>query len=424
MTNILFVSCYSVDINNSASIELIYYMNLLSASGKFKVHLLTMDFPSNSIYYDSEISKLVSKDIKIHRIKGGFLLNKLLPKNIKISKEGQKNSKKALLIKMKNLFTVIDPYVSWCFKAVKYFRNQLIDEKFDIILGMHEPPSSLICSYKIKDYLIKKTSKVKFISYFSDPYCNELSRRNKNFITRKINESIESKIVSKSDKFLFVSKDNYEYYKEKYGINSDNVQIIHRGYDIDFYNQSKGVYPKIYSKDKINVLHAGDIALGMRNVCEFIEALDSLKKEDSLKFSKLNINFYGNINDSNQELLLKKKNYISYNSRISYSKIVNYMVNADVLIIFGNKEFKQIPAKIYDYVGINAYILVIVESYKDPLYELVKNTQGVFCVLNNKDSIKKEIIKLLDQYNNQRNFDRNEFSNENILYKLEKIFYD
>ena len=79
MTNILFVSCYSTDINNSASIELIYYINLLSKSGEFNIHLLTMNYPQNTIYYDSEISKFVNERITIHRVDGGFILNKFLP---------------------------------------------------------------------------------------------------------------------------------------------------------------------------------------------------------------------------------------------------------------------------------------------------------------------------------------------------------
>ena len=69
MINILFVSCYSVDINNSASIELIYYMNLLTSSNRdLKIHLLTLSFPSDSIYYDGKLSKLVNKDIVVHRV--------------------------------------------------------------------------------------------------------------------------------------------------------------------------------------------------------------------------------------------------------------------------------------------------------------------------------------------------------------------
>src|SRR5699024_2321131 len=142
---------------------------------------------------------------------------------------------KSILIKVKNIVTMVDPYISWTYKAFKYFKENLKDIKFDIILGMHEPPSSLICSYKIKDFIKKNNLNIKLISYFSDPYCNELSRKKRSFFIRKLNEVIEKKIVRKSDKFLFVTQNNFEYYKDKYGINSNNMELIHRCFDKEIY---------------------------------------------------------------------------------------------------------------------------------------------------------------------------------------------
>ena len=424
MTNILFVSCYSTDINNSASIELIYYINLLAKSGKFNVHLLTMDFPNNTIYYDSEISKFVHKNVVVHRVKGGIILDRMLPRVSFNSDKKEFKNYKSILIKVKNIVTMVDPYISWTYKAFKYFKENLKDIKFDIILGMHEPPSSLICSYKIKDFIKKNNLNIKLISYFSDPYCNELSRKKRSFFIRKLNEVIEKKIVRKSDKFLFVTQNNFEYYKDKYGINSNNMELIHRCFDKEIYKNCDKSYPIEFSKSKINLLHAGDIVSGMRDVTNFIKALDCINQNYNEKFKKLNINFYGNINDFNQEKLVKSKDYICFKHRVSYSKIINFMINSDVLIIFANKEFKQIPAKIYDYMGTNSYILIIFESYEDPLYKLVKNIEGVICVLNNCDDIVIILMNLIDSFNVNSYFDRSNFNNnEDIYKKLENVFY-
>ena len=51
---ILFIACYSPLINNSASIETLQYLNNLVNEGN-DIHLLTVDFPKNSIYYDEYI---------------------------------------------------------------------------------------------------------------------------------------------------------------------------------------------------------------------------------------------------------------------------------------------------------------------------------------------------------------------------------
>lgn len=77
---ILFIACYSPFINNSASIETLQYLNKLSETKDNEVHLLAVDFPKDSIYYDEELSQLINNYIKIHLIKGGKIFNKLIPK--------------------------------------------------------------------------------------------------------------------------------------------------------------------------------------------------------------------------------------------------------------------------------------------------------------------------------------------------------
>lgn len=416
MTNILFVSCYSIDINNSASIELIYYMNLLVNTGKFNVHLLTMDFPKDSKYYDGDISTLVDKKIIVHRVSGGKILNRILPKNSNNSLIKDKKNK--LLIHIKNMIVVVDPYTSWISKAVKYFKENLKSLGFEIILGMHEPPSSLICAYKIKN--INKNSKL--ISYFSDPYCDEIGRKNKTYFNRLINLHFEKSIVKNSDNFLFVTEKNFQYYKNKYNIDQNKVELIHRGYDSNFYESSKESYPKEYSKGKINFLYAGDIVKGIRDVRCFVEAMDYLNRDYKDKFNKIKLNFFGNVNDDIQDKLIRSKNYINFKPRVSYKEVVNLIVNAEVLIIFGNKEFKQIPAKLYDYMGSNSYILIVLESYEDPMYNLVKGLDGVICCLNNSNDILKNIIEIIDKFDFNKKFIRDKFSSCKVLEKLYKVF--
>lgn len=423
MINILVVSCYSVDINNSASIELIYYLNLLASKGEFNVHLLTMDFPSESIYYDFDMSKFLHKDVSVYRVRGGYFLNKMLPKRGSVSFNKDRIKKyNSVLIKIKDLINIVDPYIFWVHRAVKYFKKYLTNIKFDIILGMHEPPSSLVCAYKIKNIVRKTNPNIKLISYFSDPYCNEMSRKRKNFFVRRINEFIEKKSVLSSNGFLFVTKNNFEYYKEKYGINLKNTEIVHRCFDSRFYENYKGKYPEEFKIDKINFLHAGDIVKGMRDISKFIEALDFLKANYKDEFKKLNINFYGNINDDKQKDLIESRNYIFSKPRVSYAKIINFIANADVLVIFANKEFSQIPAKIYDYMGADSYIFIVLEDYSDPLYELVKGVEGVICVLNDCEKITYGLLNILEIFKRDKRFNRYKSISENMYEKFKKFF--
>ena len=63
---ILFIACYSPLINNSASIETLQYLNNLVNEGN-DIHLLTVDFPKNSIYYDEYILSMLNPKVQIDK---------------------------------------------------------------------------------------------------------------------------------------------------------------------------------------------------------------------------------------------------------------------------------------------------------------------------------------------------------------------
>lgn len=50
------------------------------------MHLLTVNFPKESVYYDKEILSLLNKNIVIYKIGIGKILEKLMPKKINNNK--------------------------------------------------------------------------------------------------------------------------------------------------------------------------------------------------------------------------------------------------------------------------------------------------------------------------------------------------
>ena len=87
---ILFIACYSPLINNSASIETLQYLNNLAKIDENEVHLLTVNFPKNSIYYDEYILSMLNEKVKMHIISGGKIFEKIMPK--KPSNKAEVNS--------------------------------------------------------------------------------------------------------------------------------------------------------------------------------------------------------------------------------------------------------------------------------------------------------------------------------------------
>ncbi len=80
---ILFIACYSPLINNSAAIETLQYLNNLAKVKGNEIHLLTVNFPKDSIYYDEYIFNMLDKNVVTHIISGGKIFEKIMPKRLK-----------------------------------------------------------------------------------------------------------------------------------------------------------------------------------------------------------------------------------------------------------------------------------------------------------------------------------------------------
>ncbi len=393
---ILFIACYSPLINNSASIETLQYLNNLAKIDENEVHLLTVNFPKNSIYYDEYILSMLNEKVKIHIISGGKIFEKIMPKkpSNKAAVNSSQNNKsfiKSMLKKGKSIIAVPDMYFNWAKAASKYGIELMKKEKFDVMFSMHEPPSSHICAMKIKE----EFKDLPWVTYWSDPWLKDSTRENISPVRRKYEQSFERKVVNLSDRFIFVTKANRDDYVNSYNIPIEKTFIVTRGYDEKQYKEIKvKSNPKLIEKEKINFVYAGEIFSKLRNVNPFIDALNVIKNENIDLYNKLNIMFFGNIDSDEVKNKLNAIDKVSVSPRIPYDEALGYMLNSQVLLLFGNKNSKQIPAKVYDYFGAEGLIFVILGDKNDPIKDVVKNKEKCIVVNNNVDEIVNGINKI------------------------------
>lgn len=393
---ILFIACYSPLINNSASIETLQYLNNLAKIDENEVHLLTVNFPKNSIYYDEYILSMLNEKVKMHIISGGKIFEKIMPKkpSNKAAVNSSQNNKsfiKSMLKKGKSIIAVPDMYFNWAKAASKYGIELMKKEKFDVMFSMHEPPSSHICAMKIKE----EFKDLPWVTYWSDPWLKDSTRENISPVRRKYEQSFERKVVNLSDRFIFVTKANRDDYVNSYNIPIEKTFIVTRGYDEKQYKEIKEKSnPKLIEKEKINFVYAGEIFSKLRNVNPFIDALNVIKNENIDLYNKLNIMFFGNIDSDEVKNKLNDIDKVSVSPRIPYDEALGYMLNSQVLLLFGNKNSKQIPAKVYDYFGAEGLIFVILGDKNDPIKDVVKNKEKCIVVNNNVDEIVNGINKI------------------------------
>lgn len=403
---ILFIACYSPLINNSASIETLQYLNNLAKIDGNEVHLLTVNFPKNSIYYDEYILSMLDKKVKMHIISGGKIFEKIMPKkslNTEVADVSKSNKSfiKTLLKKGKSIIAVPDMYLNWAKSASKYGIELAKREKFDVMFSMHEPPSSHICALKIKE----EFRDLPWVTYWSDPWLKDSTRANISKARRKFEGSFEKKIVELSDKFIFVTKANRDDYIKSYNIPVEKTFIVTRGYDEKQYSEiKKSSKPSLINKDKINFVYAGEIFSKLRDVNPFIGALNDIKDKNIELYNKLNVMFFGNIDDEDIKNKLMQVENVNVSPRIPYDEALGYMLNSEVLLLFGNKNSKQIPAKIYDYFGADGLIFVILGDENDPIRDVVENKKKCIVVNNNTHEIVNGINKIVSMLENNEKY--------------------
>jgi|GEM_PF-626479 len=405
---ILFIACYSPLINNSAAIETLQYLNKLSEINNNEVHLLTVNFPKDSIYYDETLRSMMDDEIKVHVVDGGIIFKKLMPRNIEKSKEkaglslqNKSGKGKKLLRRLKNALVIPDMYYGWARKAGYYGIALMANEKFDAIFSMHEPPSSHLCAYYIK----KQYRDVPWITYWSDPWLKD-STREKSFVVKKILEqNMEKNIVNLADKFIFVTEANKNEYLKDYKALSDGRKktfILNRGFDKKLYDKLFNEEPPaLIKKDKLNMIYTGEIFSKLRDIKPFIKAIEEIKEEDREAYSLLNVLFFGNIDDIEGKKRLERLEVAKVSPRIPFNEALKYMLNGNALLLFGNKNSTQIPAKIYDYFGAKGRIFVIYGDENDPIKRVVEKNKKCIVAENNVQEIKDRIYKLIEMHKNE-----------------------
>lgn len=404
---ILFIACYSPLINNSAAIETLQYLNKLSEIDENEVHLLTVDFPKDSVYYDETLLGMMDKNIKLHLIDGGMVFDRLIPrKRVKENCTGsaaanQSTGLRKVLRKIKNALVIPDMYYVWSKKAGEYGRILMEKEKFDVIFSMHEPPSSHLCAYEIK----KAYKNIPWITYWSDPWLKDSTREKSFFIKKLIEKGMEKKIVDSTDRFIFVTEANrQEYFKDYEKLRSGEKEsfILNRGFDSKlYYKLSFEKVPEHIKEDKINLIYTGEIFSKLRDIKPFIKAVEEIKKEDKKSYDLLNILFFGNIDDVEAKKRMSELEVVRVSGRIPFNKALKYMLNGDVLLLFGNKNSKQIPAKIYDYFGAKGRILVIYGDENDPIKSVVENNDKCINTENTTEEIKEKIYEIIEMHKNK-----------------------
>ena len=373
----------------------------------YDVHVFTFKNPKYPIV-DNELLKKVDNKIKVNFISGFELPNFLTNKNSN-SSESYKNSGVKSFVR--ELFFFPDSRKYLISPSVKYIKKYIEKTPLNCLISSGPPHSMHLVGLKLK-----KTTNLKWIADFRDPWSNFVQNKflNKLESTKIKHENKENLVLKFSDAVLTTSKSLNKEFKLK----NHNTFYTPSGFE-------SFIKPKAYNKFRI--LYSGSMKEFQNPINLWIALRELIESDISFK-DLVEIVLIGNIDKNiieNKEFrLLQNTKIISYLSKDNLDKEIS--ISELLLVCSVNVEGSNdiIPGKFYHYLSSSKKMLGISNSGTD-LEKIIKETKsGMSFSYDNHADLKNYIYKCFSDYkdgkvNNQKTDDK--FLSLNIAKNISEI---
>ncbi|MEC7247116.1 MAG: hypothetical protein VXV80_02545 [Bacteroidota bacterium] len=371
------------------------------------VHVFTFKNPNYPIV-DNELLKKVDNKVKVNFISGFELPNFLTNKNSNSSESYKSSGVKSFV---RELFFFPDSRKYLISPSVKYIKKYIEKTPLNCLITSGPPHSMLLVGLKLK-----KTTNLKWIADFRDPWSNFVQNKflNKLESTKIKHENKENLALKFSDAVLTTSKSLNKEFKVK----NHNTFYTPSGFE-------NFIKPKAYNKFRI--LYAGSMKEFQNPINLWIALKELIESDISFK-DLVEIVLIGNIDKNiieNKEFrLLQNTKIVSYLSKNNLDKEIS--ISELLLVCSVNVEGSNdiVPGKFFHYLSSGKKILGISNKGTD-LENIIKETKsGMSFSYDNHADLKNYIYKCFSDYkdgkvNNQKTDDK--FLSSNIAKNISEI---
>lgn len=388
--------------------------------------VLTVENPDSPVD-DTSLFKDISEGTKVYKTKSlepfelykkltGKKSDSKIPNDILLNKEnGSLKDKLAQWVRL-NIF-IPDAKIGWKKYAVEKGLKIIEEENIDLIFTT-SPPQTV----SLVGQTLSKRTGVKWIADFRDPWMEIVYYQNvkRNWITRKIDSSLESKVFSNADGVVTISNDMIRLFKSK--VSEQKFHLIPNGFDESDFEDSKKA-----KNDNFTIAYTGSISKD-RVPYVLFSALNKLTNGDGIKNIRLCFagrycsEFMNEIEKHNLSDIADLKGFVPHNES------TQILQNADVLLLVidnvaDNKGF--LTGKLFEYMGSKKPIFAIGPVNGDA-NEFIKqsNSGGMVDYKDNDGAYRllKEMYESWKANNSSYTFEAEQFSRKNLTKKLAEVF--
>lgn len=307
---------------------------------------------------------------------------------------------------------------SWGKECLKAASNRLRNEKYDYIHTVSFP-----CASHWVGLQLKKKYGIPWIAQFYDPWADNPYRPFRTKFFKKIDFTMERKVVENADIIIHDNKTIADIWRERYGKeNSHKIVVLPLTVPLP---QVPAIEHKERNK-KLTISHIGNFMLN-RTSESFICAVSRLVKQYPNFKSELQINYVGGVTEKEKELIIANQLQDIFNlvGTVPPNECDEYYQTSDIFLAIDgvNNVNLFFPSKILKYFYFQRPIIGITPQGSVLDYEM---NQSKHVSLRNEDidGIADYLYRAITDYKSLLNFNRDYwhmFSTEYVVTEYLRI---
>lgn len=300
-----------------------------------------------------------------------------------VEPERDKIEKETFLQKVKrygiSLFIFLpDENKNWVLPALLRAVYEIKRRKIDCAFTSGPPHSTHLIGL-----LAKKLTGAAWIADFRDPWIDVLDDRppaTRSAISDRIERWMEKQVIKNADKVLTTTKGLKQVFENKYPTESrDKFLYVPNGIDRDKIPSE----PRSEKYPTYTITYAGTLYEG-RSPEPIFEAVSGLIAQGRIGPGEIRLKLIGNCDSidgrstSDVATAYGLQNVVEVSGHVPYDKAIQVMRSSHLLLlIVPSNHSLCVPAKVYDYFGVEVKILAITEY--GATFDLINETQGGRC---------------------------------------------
>ena len=247
-----------------------------------------------------------------------------------------------------------DNQIGWFFPALfKFFKLS----KPDLIYSSAPPFTSHLIAVAFK-----KIWRVPLVCDFRDPWLDNPFRTIRPGWVEKWEQKLENRVIQYADIIIVNTQPVAAAMAARHPEAHSRIHVITNGYDPEDFSNINPF--RDIEEAKFLLLHAGSL-YGQRDPREFLKGLHSSIYENGCKNIKVQLigpaQGYSGMSLAEHVKELQLEEYVDLIDSIPHQEALQRMKGADMLLLFSQGTNLQVPAKIYEYMGLGKGIFAINE---------------------------------------------------------------